>query len=294
MDFSKYLESRRSQLNLRLAATLPSTTNYPQNLAKAMRYSVLQNGKRLRPLLVYTAGEVFAADAKVLDIPACAIELLHVFSLVHDDLPAMDNDDLRHNQPTCHKAFGEATAILTGDALLALAFQIIADQKTLPKNIRLDLIEVLGEASGFFGMCGGQDADMHAANTIVDLPSLEKMYQLKTGALIIASLKIGVLAAAVTDASILHKITQVGKNLGLAFQIQDDLLDFEGESTHVGKQVKKDLLKGKQTYPAFVGVSAAKTKVRELFLATNEILDTLPVDTELLKLLIVSIEQRDF
>ena len=249
-----------------LARYLPQENKEPINLHKAMRYAVLNGGKRLRPLLVYAVGESYGTRIENLDAAAAAIELVHVFSLIHDDLPAMDNDDLRRGKPTCHKAFGEATAILAGDALLILAFQILAEQN-LPPKIITAMIQTLAIASGSRGMTGGQDVDMQATGNKPSIKQLENMYILKTGALFVASVKLGALAAGINDENEFKKLEELARNYGLAFQIQNDILDIENKG--------KDVENNKVTYPQIVGIEAAKKKILELQQTGNDKLRSL-------------------
>jgi geranylgeranyl pyrophosphate synthase len=236
--------------------TLPGgSTN---RLIEAMRYSTLGGGKRLRPVLVYTTGEALGCKIGVLDPPAAAVELIHVYSLVHDDLPAMDNDDLRRGRPTCHRAFDEATAILVGDALQALAFEILAQDApaAAPASVRLEMLQLLSKAIGTSGMAGGQAIDLAAVGHSLDAPALEKMHRLKTGALIHASVMLGATAARVS-ASERECLSRYGHELGLAFQIQDDILDVEGSTEALGKRAGADAGLAKPTYPSIFGLSAS-------------------------------------
>ena len=250
-----------------LETILPAATVHPARLHEAMRYSVLNGGKRMRPLLVYATGEALGIEPKILDIPAAALELIHVYSLVHDDLPAMDDDDLRRGKPTCHKAFDEATAILVGDALQAFAFQLLASHPQLAVSPvqRLRMLEHLAQAAGSRGMVGGQAIDLAAVgNTLTEL-ELEFMHIHKTGALIRAS----VLLAAYTVDNIapeqLQRLDHFAKCLGLAFQVQDDILDVESDTQTLGKMRGADAAAGKPTYPSIMGMPAAKAKLQDLY-----------------------------
>ena len=219
-NFEIHLKQHRNRINHALDQYLPQATLAPQRLHEAMRYAVFNGGKRIRPLLVYTIGETFNADLNLLDIPAATIELVHAFSLVHDDLPGMDNDDFRRGKPSCHKAFDEATAILAGDALLVLAFQLLSSNNSANPQTRIDMINVLTTASGSVGMAGGQAIDIE--NIKLTIAQLEHMYILKTGALLSASAQLGALAAGANQ-GILQLLDRYACCLGLAFQIQDDL-----------------------------------------------------------------------
>lgn len=234
-------------------------------LRDGMRYSVLGGGKRLRPILVYTTGQSLGAPLEVLDIPAAAVELVHVYSLVHDDLPAMDNDDLRRGRPTCHRAFDEATAILVGDALQALAFDVIAnDSSGAPAAARLEMIRILAHASGTSGMAGGQAIDLASVGHSLRAPEVENMHRRKTGALIQCSVLLGAAAAGLGEGTQLEALTRFGADVGLAFQIQDDILDIEGETAIIGKSVGKDVAHSKPTYPSAVGIPAARARAQQL------------------------------
>jgi geranylgeranyl pyrophosphate synthase len=249
-----------------LARVLPADGSEPGELVRAMRYAVLGGGKRLRPLLVYAAGTALDAPLEVLDIPACAVELIHAYSLVHDDLPSMDDDDLRRGRPTCHIAFGEATAILAGDALQALAFEILASQtvQTTGAELRLEMLRTLGAACGAHGMAGGQAIDLAAVGRKLDLPALENMHAHKTGALIRASVRLGALGAGCADASVLDALERYGHAVGLAFQVRDDILDVEGETHALGKTAGKDAASAKPTFPSVIGMEASRVHLQEL------------------------------
>ena len=249
-----------------LARVLPADGNEPVELVRAMRYAVLGGGKRLRPLLVYAAGTALGGSVETLDVPACALEMIHTYSLVHDDLPSMDDDDLRRGRPTCHIAFGEATAILAGDALQALAFEILASQTApaIGAELRLEMLSVLGAACGAHGMAGGQAIDLAAVGRTLDLPELENMHAHKTGALICASVRLGALSAGCTDAAMLDALERYGRAVGLAFQVRDDILDVEGETQALGKTAGKDAASAKPTFPSVLGMDASRTHLREL------------------------------
>ncbi len=255
-----------ARVDLALDTHLPSDHTTPESLHRAMRYAVLNGGKRMRPFLVYAAGQAVGANQDCLDIPACAVELIHAYSLVHDDLPAMDNDDLRRGQPTCHKAFDEATAILAGDALQALAFHLLAHK--LPSNVpaatRLTMIDILASASGSRGMAGGQAIDLAAVGKELTLAELENMHIHKTGALIRASVRLGAMCQPAIEASTLDALDHYAKCIGLAFQIHDDILDVEGDTDTLGKTQGKDLAHGKPTYPALVGLDSSRQMAAEL------------------------------
>jgi farnesyl diphosphate synthase len=238
---------------------LPKAEEVPQRLHAAMRYAVLGGGKRVRPLLVYAAGEVTAADGEALDRAALAVEYVHAYSLVHDDLPCMDNDVLRRGKPTVHVAFDEATAMLAGDALQAEAFKVVADG-VLPASQTASLMRELAHAVGTQGMCGGQAIDLAAVGTQLELPTLERMHRMKTGALLKAAVLMGALSghAAMLTECTREALTRYGDAIGLAFQIVDDMLDVEGSTDALGKTAGKDAAQGKPTYVSMMGVEAAR------------------------------------
>jgi farnesyl diphosphate synthase len=229
-----------------------------------MRYSVLNGGKRIRPLLVYAVGECLQVDKQLLDAPAVAIELIHAFSLVHDDLPAMDNDDLRRGMPTVHKQFDEATAILAADALQPLAFAVLADLKGAPENAAIELVRLMTTACGSIGMSGGQSIDLDAEGKEITVDELEYMYSLKTGALLHASVLSPGLLCTDLPAADLEELDQFGRDIGILFQIKDDILDVEGETAVIGKPAGSDEALSKATYPALFGIEASKKRCDEL------------------------------
>jgi geranylgeranyl diphosphate synthase type II len=245
---------------------LPPVDRAPERLHAAMRYATLGTGKRIRPLLVYFTGEVLGVDPRRLDGPACAVELIHAYSLVHDDLPSMDDDDLRRGRPTCHRAFDEATAILVGDALQVLAFEILARDPDMVDDpqLRLRMIAALAQAAGPAGMAGGQAIDIEATGSRLALEQLEQMHRLKTGALIIASVVLGALSAPGLPGQRIAHLERFAENAGLAFQVQDDILDVEGDAATLGKSPGADQARNKPTYPSIAGLENAKRRAREL------------------------------
>ena len=264
--FGAQLEVWRVRMEHALAARLPAPDVVPARLHEAMRYSVLGGGKRIRPALLFaTARAVGLSEAEV-EAAACAIELVHVYSLVHDDLPAMDDDDLRRGRPTCHKAFDEATALLVGDSLQPLAFQLLASDAALPASpaIRLRLIDLLAQAIGTLGMAGGQAIDLAAQGVRLDIKQVEDMHARKTGALIRASVLMGAECAPPLDANLRAALTRFATAVGLAFQIQDDLLDVMGDAVMLGKATGADSERDKPTHPAIIGVAASQQRVRLL------------------------------
>ena len=262
---ARVAESRaRIERVLERALALPDPGT--ARLREAMRYSVLGAGKRLRPTLVYLTGEALGAPLEQLDSAAAAVELIHVYSLVHDDLPAMDDDDLRRGRPTCHRAYDEATAILVGDALQALAFAVLANDPMAGNSAaqRLEMIRVLARATGTSGMAGGQAVDLAAVGQTLSVAAIEEMHRRKTGALIQGSVLLGALAAGVSDGPRLAALECFGAHIGLAFQIQDDILDVEGDPTVLGKSTGADAAHAKPTYPSTVGLESARVRAREL------------------------------
>lgn len=265
------------RVEARLEAALPGPDDAPQGLHRAMRHAVLGGGKRLRPLLVYAAGAALSADEALLDAPAAAVELVHAFSLVHDDLPAMDDDDLRRGRPTVHIAFDEATAILAGDALQALAFTVLAEDARAPEPLRVAWLASLAHATGAAGMCGGQALDMDGTGATLGLAELERLHALKTGALIRAAVRLGALAGH-ADAATLSSLDDFAAALGLAFQIRDDLLDIEASSEQLGKTAGKDQAQAKSTYPALLGPDGARGALQAQVARMEQALDSLPGD----------------
>ncbi len=254
----------RARIDAALEAALPGADIDPGHLHAAMRHAALLGGKRMRPLLVYAAGDLCGADPSVLDGPAVAIELVHAYSLVHDDLPAMDNDDLRRGLPTVHVAFDEATAILAGDALQAQAFTVLADTP-VDAAIQVALLRTLARAAGSAGMCGGQALDLAATGSGGDLgiEGLERLHSLKTGALIRAAVRMGGLCGG-ASADDLSRLDTYAGALGLAFQVRDDILDVEGDSDTLGKTAGKDIAQDKATFPAMLGLDASRHRLDEL------------------------------
>jgi farnesyl diphosphate synthase len=265
-EFTALLESWRERMELGLAARLPAPDIAPTRLHQAMRYSVLGGGKRVRPALLFAAARAVGLAEEQVEAAACALELVHVYSLVHDDLPAMDNDDLRRGRPTCHKAFDEATALLVGDALQALAFLLLARDPALPASpgIRLRLIELLADAGGSFGMAGGQAIDLAVQGQRLNEAQLEDMHSRKTGALIRASVLMAAACATSLDARLYNALATFATAIGLAFQIQDDLLDVIGDATTLGKATGADVERAKPTPPAVIGIEASLQRVRLL------------------------------
>jgi len=261
MSTEGLIEAWRARAEVALERAL-SADHRPERLLAAMRHASLGGGKRMRPLLVHAAGHAFGGDHDALDAPATAVELTHAFSLVHDDLPAMDDDALRRGQPTVHIAWDEATAILAGDALHALAFSVLAESP-LPAPVRVELLRELASASGVDGMCAGQALDMEATGKELDVSALARLHALKTGALIRAAVMMGAIAAN-APAAALQNLDRYARALGLAFQIRDDILDVEGDAAQLGKTAGKDQAQGKNTYPRLLGMDGSRAKLAAL------------------------------
>jgi len=275
----------RARVEQALDYWLPEPETHPARLHQAMRYSALAGGKRMRPIMVFATGQAVGAELSQLEGPACAVECIHAYSLIHDDLPAMDDDDLRRGQPTCHKAFDEATAILAGDALQTLAFHILAHDRTGTQNCRarLRMIEALSLASGSRGMVGGQAIDLAATGQQLDIAQLEDMHIHKTGALIRASVQLGALAAGPVDEELLQQLDHYGKCVGLAFQIRDDILDVEGNTEALGKSQGSDQRQDKATYPALIGMAEARETADRLIEDALESLSALDQRADVLR-----------
>jgi geranylgeranyl pyrophosphate synthase len=264
--FAAQLETWRLRMEHALAARLPQPDILPARLHEAMRYSVLGGGKRIRPALLFATARALGLSEDDVEAAACAIELVHVYSLVHDDLPAMDDDDLRRGRPTCHKAYDEATALLVGDALQPLAFQLLASDPKLPASpaIRLRLIDMLAHAIGTFGMAGGQAIDLAVQGKRLDIGQVEDMHARKTGAVIRASVLMAAECVPPLDEHLYAALTSFAAAVGLAFQIQDDLLDVTGDVSTLGKATGADSERAKPTHPAVIGIPASQQRVRHL------------------------------
>lgn len=266
LTFKDTLKRYQDRAEEALSHWLPAATQEPRRLHEAMRYSTLGGGKRVRPVLVYATGEALGAPLAQLDGSAAAVEFIHAYSLIHDDLPAMDNDDLRRGLPTCHKAYDEATAILAGDALQALAFEVLArdGEGVLEAARRLRMVQELAQASGSRGMAGGQAIDLDSVGQKISVPALENMHLHKTGALIRASVRLGFLAGGGADSQQAERLDVYARAIGLAFQVQDDILDVEGATEVIGKPQGSDQDRDKPTYPNLLGMSEAKATARRL------------------------------
>jgi farnesyl diphosphate synthase len=265
-DFGTLLESWQARMETALAARLPAATLVPARLHEAMRYSVLGGGKRIRPALLFATARTLGLTEIEVEAAACAIELIHVYSLVHDDLPAMDDDDLRRGRPTCHKAFDEATAVLVGDALQPLAFQLLARDPALPASpaIRLRLVDLLSEAAGTFGMAGGQAIDLAVQGQQLGIEEVEDLHARKTGAVIRASVLMAAECVPNLDRRRYAALNEFATAIGLAFQIQDDLLDVLGDVSTLGKATGADRERDKPTHPAIIGIEESQKRVNLL------------------------------
>lgn len=276
-QLTQYADAVRPRVDTALRAYTEFGDGCPEELREAIQYSLLAPGKRLRPMLVLLAAEACGGALDRALPAACAVEMIHTYSLIHDDLPAMDNDDLRRGLPTCHKKFGEATAILAGDALLALAFEVLA-KDIRPPAVAAACCAALAEAAGACHLVGGQADDIRGGWQSGGLKALESLHGRKTGAMIRVSLRLGALIAG-ADQSQLDALDQYGWRLGLAFQVTDDLLDVCGDQTQVGKRVGKDLGQGKVTYPALLGIDQSYERAKELIAEACEALAPLGTRT---------------
>ena len=278
-EFEKLLGSYQARVNQKLEVLLPDDDSI---LISAMRYSVLNGCKRLRPILAYLTGELNDTEAEYMDTLASSLELIHCYSLIHDDLPAMDDDELRRGNPTTHKKFDEATAILAGDALQPLAFELISTIKTTDRN-KVQMINSLSKACGYLGMVGGQIKDINS-NQIKDVESLDSMHSEKTGRLIQASIETAGILSGLSPSDI-DSLKEYGGKIGLAFQIQDDIIDIESPASVSGKDQGSDIGKDKTTYPSLVGLEASKVKAQELSNDAKKILQPINKNTDNLAML---------
>lgn len=295
--FEHSLTGHLARTEAALEARLPAAATEPKRLHAAMRYAVLGNGKRIRPALIYASGAAFGIAPERLDGIASAVEVIHAYSLIHDDLPAMDDDALRRGRATCHIEFDEATAILAGDALQVLAFEILASDETIdaPAKQRLQLIKLLSHASGTFGMAGGQYFDLAATNSDAPIHQkhLERIHALKTGALIEASIRMPAYLNENLSTEMAHNLKVFAHEIGIAFQIQDDILDETGETKTLGKNTGADRELGKATYPAILGLQESKSLLNKHYQASLDALDKLPDDPQALRKLAQFIVERE-
>lgn len=261
--FDAWMKDVQSQMESALLQHLPPVTVKPVRLHEAMHYAVLDGGKRVRPLLVHAAGALFDADAAELARAGAAIEMIHAYSLVHDDMPCMDDDALRRGKPTVHVKYDEATALLVGDALQSQAFDVLANGKGAPAQ-QLAMVRLLAQASGSLGMCGGQAIDLSSVGLSLTLPELEQMHQLKTGALLRAAVLLGAMAGKVLNQEELAALHKYAVAIGLAFQVVDDILDATADSATLGKTAGKDAADNKPTYVSILGLEQSKTLAEQL------------------------------
>jgi len=277
-----HLQYYQQRVDKLLSAKLDSFSVNDPKLLEAMRYGLLIGGKRMRPYLVYITGETLGVEMNDLDAIACAIECIHAYSLLHDDLPAMDDDDLRRGKPTCHKAFDEATAILAGDSLQTLAFDFLANNPLTAnvENKRTKLFQLLVKASGYSGMCGGQALDLNATNQAISLDDLAQLHALKTGALLKASIEMAAECACTINTQQKKQLTLFAELIGLAYQVQDDIIDITSSEEELGKPKGSDVEANKSTYPSLLGLEGAKQKAEDLYQESLQALATLPYNTQ--------------
>ena len=285
-NFEHDLKDIQARINQFLEEQLNQVDTQPAPLADAMKYALLLGGKRIRPFLVYVTGRMLGASMNQLDYVAAAIEAVHAYSLIHDDLPAMDNDSLRRGEPTCHIAFDEATAILAGDALQAFAFETLTNATALSAEQKVRLVHALSHAAGAQGMCLGQSLDLISEHKSVSLTELERIHNSKTAALLSAALIMGFICSPrYSDKQLEQQLARYGAAIGLAFQVQDDILDIEGESSVLGKTVGADLASDKSTYPKLLGLDGAKQKAQDLYQIALSELDRIPFNSVALRAL---------
>ena len=291
----KIFDTYRERVNTKLKAYLSSAysaSNQQSELNKVMSYSVLAGGKRFRPILTYTTTSLYDIDLAKADASACAIEFIHAYSLIHDDLPAMDDDDMRHNQPSSHKTFGEAQAILAGDGLQALAFEVLSRDELIAPDIRIELLKILSISA--YKMAEGQSIDLSVVSKTVDIELLNQMHQKKTGSLISCAVKFGALLNTNIDSKDIDILDSYSNNIGLAYQIQDDVLDVSSTEEVLGKRQNSDSVKDKPTYPAILGLDKSIRVYRDLYKEAMEEISGLSVNEETLRKLTEKLMQRAF
>ncbi|KZN44744.1 (2E,6E)-farnesyl diphosphate synthase [Pseudoalteromonas luteoviolacea] len=294
MDLQQKLSIARQDVEQTIQNYFAQDLNTDPTAKAAALYSISNGGKRLRPFLVYATGEMLGANKQDLNIAAAAVECVHSYSLVHDDLPAMDDDDLRRGKPTCHIAFDEAQAILAGDSLQTLAFELLSSHNFIvPPSQQIRMINALAQASGLQGMVGGQALDIAATDKLIDLAQLERIHRLKTGALLNCAIELGALCAPDVSDLTRSQLKEFGLAIGLAFQVQDDILDIEGDTSTLGKPQGSDLQHNKSTYPALLGMEGAKSKAKMLIEQALQALNKIDADTRLLAELAQYIIARD-
>jgi farnesyl diphosphate synthase len=295
VDFQSWVHTRQSRMESTLQQVLPAADIAPQRLHQAMRYAVLGGGKRVRPLLAFAAGEIARADIERVALAASAVELIHAYSLVHDDLPCMDDDVLRRGRPTCHVEYDEATALLAGDALQSLAFQIVSEYRLAEDpGHQLEMVKLLAAAAGSRGMAGGQAIDFDSVGKTLSVPELESMHIHKTGALIRAATLLGLRCGEALDAREVGRIDQYAKYIGLAFQVVDDVLDAESTTATLGKTAGKDAEQNKPTYVTTLGLARSRSFALELRQQALEALEPLAARAQRLRELADFIVLRKF
>ncbi len=300
MDIKRYLREKKEMIDSALTENFPreGDCHCPPSLYRAMQYSLFAGGKRIRPILAVAAFEAAGGKGDIILPFACALEMIHTYSLIHDDLPAMDNDDYRRGKLTCHKVFGEGVAILAGDGLLTEAFRLMAHalkqrDRSFDFQVGLELIDEVAEGAGITGMVGGQVVDIESEGKEVDFPTVQYIHVRKTGAMILASVRVGAILGGAKGET-LEPFTRFGKNAGLAFQIADDILNVEGSPELLGKSVGSDLSKKKATYPALLGVEESKRRAKELVEAAVDALGTLGPEADPLREIARFIVARDY
>ena len=294
MSIQKKIECAQQDVVKTLQQYFKQPLDTEHTVKEATQYGLFNGGKRLRPFLVYASGEMLGANKHDLDILAAAIECIHSYSLVHDDLPAMDDDDLRRGRPTCHIEFGDAHAILAGDALQTLAFELISSHSfTCSTSTQVKMISALAKASGLAGMVGGQGLDIAATDKVITVQQLERIHKLKTGALINCAITLGALCSEKADKQTLENLSVFGYAIGLAFQVHDDILDVEGDTLTLGKPQGSDLEANKATYPALLGMLGAKQMAQNLIEQAHQALNKIHADTSVLAALADYLIKRD-
>lgn len=284
MELVKFKQLMNERVNHTLNDSLSQLPDHASKLKNAMKYALLIGGKRMRPFLVQATGQMLGVSESDLDGPAAAIEAIHAYSLIHDDLPAMDDDNLRRGHPTCHIQFDEATAILAGDALQTMAFEILCHYEVSDhlETKRIELVKILSRASGYHGMCGGQAIDLASTGKQIDQSQLETLHSKKTGALIVACVEMAMVLAENVSQENRQNLLTFAKTIGLAFQVQDDILDVTGDSEVLGKPQGSDQAQNKSTYPALMGLEPAQAYLDELHKQALQALRALPYNTQML------------
>lgn len=282
MPWQSFQEAVADRMESLLSEVLNNLPTQNSELLATMRYSLLGGGKRMRPFLVYAAGDILGVEKENLDICAIAVECMHSYSLIHDDLPAMDDDDLRRGKPTCHIVYGEANAILAGDALQCLAFDVLANHQAPAAIERVQLVSILGKAAGYKGMCGGQALDLSATNKQVSLDQLHQIHELKTGALISACMEMACVFGDLPESQLNH-FKRFAHSLGLAFQVRDDILDITSDTETLGKPQGSDQEANKSTFPSLMGLEGAQNYLDDLHAEALHALDAIPYNTDLLR-----------